>query len=505
MFQHGIRVRGCATSGAYLACLVLLSMTWMTPTATAQRSRVDRTGGNEARPAQAIRRGGNPRVSYGRPENERSGRGGLVAAHQPQVFLTSFKLEVRRVQGQVIGDIAVNEDWVSAMKTASRSILWFRYQTLHPGATTVEWQVSKTPFSKFDPAGNKSKLVGKGLVGAVPAKGETALFAINFQHLLPAKPDKSTYYVRLVGRNGQGKYLGASSTSVAITYEPIAITHFTSEGLGLTTKQKHAHMYNNSPMPIQIDLEELYIGNENEGGDEPYLFVLVCYVDGTTINPLSLPSSTIRIDCPSKTHGNVPDHDVYGNDVDTARTVRIPAKTGHFESTIEPIGLDFAADLEDCDGSLGDAMQDGTAVYILVVAMEEDGTSTSAVDAARSAVLTAIQDKANKIVQQLTLKDLRAGKIPGFDPQEIQKQLQSKAFDAAKSETLSGPWFLPQIFPVVLAQILDPDDYIGWSLKQFTFRDVLEAGPHGIYFQMSLANPSDFEGAYTVRGRIRRK
>ena len=44
-------------------------------------------------------------------------------------------------------------------------------------------------------------------------------------------------------------------------------------------------------MPIEIDLQDLYIGNDNEDDDEPYLFAVVMLADGTTINPLAMSTS----------------------------------------------------------------------------------------------------------------------------------------------------------------------------------------------------------------------
>ena len=67
----------------------------------------------------------------------------------------------------------------------------------------------------------------------------------------------------------------------------------------------------------------------------------------------ALSSSTVRVDSPTKTHGNVPDHDKDGDDLEDTSVASIPSGTGHFEGTIKPIGLDLVANMEDADGHVG--------------------------------------------------------------------------------------------------------------------------------------------------------
>jgi len=303
-----------------------------------------------------------------------------------------------------------------------------------------------------------------------------------------------------------------SAKPVTLTYRSPGnyVTEFTPEGLEQTVKQKHAWMYHKSPMPIEIDLEELYIGNDNEDDDDPYLFVFVVYVDGTTVKvdlaTMSFATSTVRIDSPSKTHKNVSQVDKYsGEDLEEADTANIPGSTGHFEKTIVPIGYGLADDVEDADGSIGQAMKDYTSVYIVVVAMEQDNTSTGAANAARAAMLSRLQNSVNATVRKLTLDGLLKGQSPDFDLEDLQSEMKQKAFDAAEDSTLFTGWWTPLFAPVVLAQIADPDDCVGYAYKEITLGQLLDSGPGGIPLNFNMANSSDWEGSYTVRGRIRRK
>ncbi len=118
-----------------------------------------------------------------------------------------------------------------------------------------------------------------------------------------------------------------------------------------------------SPMPIVADRKQLYIGNDNEGsGDEPvsHRRAGLCgrHHHQSAGSCRRRQFASIRR---TKTHGNVPDHDKDGDDLEDTSVASIPSGTGHFEGTIGPIGLDLVANMEDADGHIGQAMMDGTA------------------------------------------------------------------------------------------------------------------------------------------------
>jgi hypothetical protein len=340
-----------------------------------------------------------------------------------------------------------------------------------------------------------------------PAQGKGKVIGVKWKTLVPAEPKAGAkFYFRVIAQQGAGrKPVLASNTVVITTKKATSSVHFTAEGLGLTVRKKHPAMFAASPMPVEVDLQALYVGNDNESADEPYLLVAVVYADGTTINPLAMSTSTVRIDSHTKTHGNVPDEDPSGEDLEQASTAKIPAATGHYEKTIQPIGLDFAADLEDPDGTIGDAIASGTAVYVVVVALEEDDTTTEAMNAARATMITELQKKADSIIRGTTLQDLMSGNPPRFDPQQIQEELKGKVVDAAENKTLTPGWWTPVIFQTMIGQIGDPDDLVGVANRKFTFAELLSAGTGGIPFELQCSDAEDWEGSYTVKGRIRRK
>ena len=449
---------------------------------------------------------GGPQERGNRPSGEtQADPGGGISQKGPGPFppMWTFNLEVQQLGGGF-------EKWGNTMTVNSPENLRFRMRTLLPGTVSAQWQLADKLFQWSDPSGQSTGLIASGPAGPAPAKGKIGVFHIDLADYLPSSPPNSpaTYYVRVVGQDANNQYAAKPSAWVTITYQKSGNwgQKFTVKGLGQTVKQKQPWMYLKSPMPIEIDLEELYVGNSNESADEPYLFVFVVYVDGTAIDLLYSASSHIRIDCPPKTHGNVPDTDKHGNDMETGKTANIPASTGHFEKTIVPIGYGLADDFEDADGSIGQGMKDYTSIYIVVVAMEEDNTSTSAADAARAAMLSKLQNAADATVKKLTLASLLHGEEPpDFDLAKLQSEMKEEAFDAAKDATLTSGWWTPLFAPVVLAEIVGPDDCVGYAYKEITLGQLLASGPGGISLNFNLANSSDWEGAYTVKGRIRRK
>ena len=510
MFQFHDKTKLQRAVGMLMACAGLMALMAGPAVAGPPTIRLRRPGQPIARPVpvSADRQlspgvpAKGPQPERGQPDRSRdSGRGDDIGPGTPGPMLSAnLKIE----QGS--GDFS---QWVTSTTVNETGRKLMRWTNTRPNVNVVQWQVSDAPLPWNNPDMNQPGIIKTGYIAPI-AQGKSVIFPIEFDKILPQSPPSKPkdYYIRIVTLNTPQNKLMVSTKPVTITYQKSGNwgQKFTAEGLGQTVKQKQAWMYLKSPMPIEIDLKELYIGNDNEDDDDPYLFVFVMYVDGTTINPLNFASSTVRIDSPSKTHENVSQVDKYsGEDLEEGDTANIPGSTGHFEKTIVPIGYGLADDLEDADGSIGQAMRDYTSVYIVVVAMEEDNTSTSAANAARAAMLSKLQSGANGIVQQLTLPGLLNGGSTDFDLATLQREMKEKAFDAAKDATLTSGWWTPLFAPVVLAQISDPDDCVGYAYKEITLGQLLDSGPGGISLDFNLANSSDWEGAYTVRGSIRRK
>jgi hypothetical protein len=386
---------------------------------------------------------------------------------------------------------------------------FFAFQNKLSNVTGAKWQLSSN--SSFLP------LLGSGTFEP-PAQGQGKIITVNWKNLVPTKPGAGTkYYFRVVSY--QGRTVLLSNTVVITIKKSDSMTKF-KPGMGVTVRVKNPELFAASPMPIEINLQKLRIDKSNEVHDEPYLLVAVVYLDGTTINPLAPQTSTVRIDPPRKvikglpdpfvsgpprkTHGNVAHKDLNGDDLGLNKVAQISAAIGHFEASIKPIGLDLAADMEDPVGAIGDGISEGTAVFVVVVAMEQDNTSTETMDKAYDTMILELGNKVNGIVHGMTTQDFMKGTPPKFDPQKIAADLSGKLKAIVKDPTLTTAWFLP---PIVFGKFpeLDFDDYIGFAFERFSFGRILRAGKDGIDFAMTCENPHDYSGTYTVFGNIRRK
>ena len=404
------------------------------------------------------------------------------------------------------GDFA---QWVKAKTIDQPEESMFSFRNDYADVSEASWQLSAAPMPPKDPSANFPGFLGSGPLQP-PAQDQAKTFSVNWKALVPAQPPKgTTYYLRVVVKRGPAKSALVASNTVGLTVKKSTFQlKFTPSGLGQTVKQQHPDLYATPSMTVRIDLKELRIGNDNEGADEPYLFVAVVYVDGTTIDPFHMDTSTVRIDSPTKTHGNIHDEDASGEDLEENSIALIPAPTGHFERTITPIGLDLATDLEDPDGALGDAIRTTTAVYLVLVALEEDDTSTEAIDAARAAFLKALRSQIEAVIQTTTFAEIVAGDLPTFDADKMkamETELRKKALGAAEDETFSPGWWTPALFPFLLDEA-DKDDVVGFAFRKFSYSDLLAAGPAGITFEATASAPDieDWEGSYTIRGKIRR-
>ncbi len=404
------------------------------------------------------------------------------------------------------GDFA---QWVKTKTVDEPEESLFSFRNDNADVTEATWQLSTVPMSPKNPSTNFRGFLGSGSLQP-PPQGQARTFTANWKAFAPAKPANGTsYYLRVVVEQGPRKSRVVASNMVEMIVNKSASpgVKFTSEGLGQTVQQQHPDLYATPSITVQLDLNELYIGNDNEAEDEPYLFVAVVYVDGTTIDPLQLQTSTARIDSAKKTHGNVPDEDADGEDLEEGSTAQIPSSTGHFEKTITPIGLQLAAALDDPDGSLGDAIRETTAVYLVIGALEEDDTATEGMDAARTAFVKALQSEVDAVIQSSTLGD--DGNLPKFGAEKLKEmndKIREKALGAADDEAKDPLWWTPTLFPFLLDEV-ETDDVVGFAVRKFSYGDLLAAGPAGIHFEATASADKleDWEGSYTIRGKIRRK
>jgi len=272
-------------------------------------------------------------------------------------------------------------------------------------------------------------------------------------------------------------------------------------------------------MQIQIDLESYK--TLGVGGDEdPFFFIAVVYADGTTIIPYydwitrdSLyfsPKATMRIDSPSKTHGNVPCGAM-------GESLSIPASTGHFEKIIKPIGLRLADQFQ-LSSHQRKGLRDVTQVGIIVVGFEEDAIpSTEVVNSCRELFIQRLNEELNGLIpEKIPVGNLQ---IPDIHTalSDIKAALKQELIDFAESEGMDEAWIKIGLMPgwFLFPGVLNQDDYIGQDLALFTYQQILYAGTEGIPFKMLLdqnckcdkpwyiQNDMTETIYYRIKGRIR--
>jgi len=365
--------------------------------------------------------------------------------------------------------------WGTTKKINQAGTVTFKCRTNVLTAKRAIWQVAQQPFT------NNPVVVASGQAGiVVPGPGYTK-FSINVANFAPPLPPPgvTTYYVRVLLLDASSKVVGPASAPASLAYQagdkPVSLDFNSMSWL--------VHPELNVPLPISIELLKLKCIHADEGGgDEPYLIPVAVYLDGTTIKVFPTSSRHARIQSPAKTQGNLI-RDPGSDALHDNQTIGIPVPTGQFATSILPIGLEYKDKID------ADTAQSITKVAILVVAMEEDSSPQSSIDAARDALVANLQSQLDAILQN--------GVFPAFDASSATSMagaLQSAVEAAAKADTLSDWWK-----PWVLLEIGNPDDIVGVGYKLVSYADIKKAGYAGIPFSL------DFNGSgshYTVEGNI---
>jgi len=225
-------------------------------------------------------------------------------------------------------------------------------------------------------------------------------------------------------------------------------------------------------MPILIRLNTFSCQNADEdsfysNGDEPYLFVAAIYADGTTIQLANLATAQVRIQSPSKTHGNLGRARVKAGD-----TFAVPTSTGEFRTSILPIG------------GLPDSLaKQKSMVGLIVIAMEEDATPTDAANAGQKALVRVLQTELNKAVQTVSAPDVNT----------LQKKIADAMKQAIKKESLSS---ISGIFSVV-----DPDDYIDAGFAMWSYQQIESAGSAGLPINLTFQKSGV---RYSIAGLVKK-
>jgi hypothetical protein len=230
--------------------------------------------------------------------------------------------------------------------------------------------------------------------------------------------------------------------------------------------------YSDTPMPVNINLWNFYLADADEDGtfsdgDEPYLFVVAIYADGTSIKLDDFGNAHVRLQSPTRTHGNI-----IGGHVTAGTSVAIPADVGQFHNTILPITLP--------SGNLADAKKTAR-VGLLVIAMEEDLTPADVVAAGRQALLDNLQTELDHAVRTLSTPDI----------DQLSKTISDKVRSAMEAQSLNS-------LTGILAGV-DPDDYIGAQFALWSYADIENAGSNGIPVDMRFEKPGV---SYEVSGKV---
>lgn len=225
------------------------------------------------------------------------------------------------------------------------------------------------------------------------------------------------------------------------------------------------------PMPVQLDLGRFEVRNADEDGafsdgDEPYLFVVAILADGTTIDLRDLRSSRVRLLSPTRTHGNLTSRHLDRGDV-----VEVPPAIGTFDATVLPIrGLPV------------ESGRDNASVGLLVVALDEDGTPTTAANAGRAALVSGLQEELDRSVRTLARPNR----------ERLERVLEDRVKSAISDGTMRSWWNGGAI-----TGVLDPDDFIAAQFVQFSMTE-LAAGPRPFTMNFVADGVS-----YRVGGTIR--
>jgi len=435
-------------------------------------------------------------------------------------LVSKTKLEVKEFSGEF-------ERWVKSRVLESAGTVAFRWSTNEPGVASATYEVTDTPGGfGVALASQTPNIVATGTAGPVPAKGLFTRFAINFATFVSKTPPASPkrYYVRVATRNALNQAVGKPSSQVTIPYQDTTkqpITDFS----GIPDQYKPP-----KPMRIEAKLEDFIVKSPNEGerSDEPYLFVAVVYFDGSTIKPWDLARSSVRIDSPYKTHGNImgayaeADGDIPSPA--TGVSYQVPKSTGDFVKDILPIdGLDRHPKIQAEILAIPDAKQraqaqikaraalnglskDLSMVAVIVAALEEDNTPTNAIQAGRRAFEEGLRDELNAFVRSLNNLPLSELQKFATDPKAFGQTIVDQIKDRIKDKAIAAAekW-VKQNTPLEFTGILavnakaGKDDFIGVEAQFFSFREIEKASQKGIPFTLNFND----DGSYTIKGKIR--
>ncbi len=228
-----------------------------------------------------------------------------------------------------------------------------------------------------------------------------------------------------------------------------------------------------SSATVRIEMTSFTCHNAGEAkfysdGDEPYLMPLAVYVDGTTVNLQQLSTAACRTQRVPRLHGNLNRKNVKAGD-----QFAIPADTGVFEATLQPIGTGGTPHPDSV-----------TLAGILVIAAEEDSTSDALTKGAYASIVTKLEEAINAELRKMGSANIAA----------IQETLRS---------FINGRVNFRTIVNFNFPGLADPDDFIGVGYAQTALSNLRRSDGTLTPQAFNLRFESDDKRTiYSVRGQF---
>lgn len=224
---------------------------------------------------------------------------------------------------------------------------------------------------------------------------------------------------------------------------------------------------------LKLDRIKCYDEGDGPGNAEPYLWAVYFKIDGETVVVNSDGPAAPFLQGPPVVVGTPGNHANLGNtNVDEGDTVVIPAIIGEFHTEMRRIPLTTPiAGVESVGGMLG----------CVVILMEEDNTSSSAIAQGHDALNSSVRDRIAAVMATLSISH------PEPTEEEIQA-LSDRVADAVKDAIGEGVSVLSW-----LAGFGNMDDEIGSAVFRFSHSQL--EGMHGapLPFSRRWRNEGDWE------------
>ena len=189
---------------------------------------------------------------------------------------------------------------------------------------------------------------------------------------------------------------------------------------------------------VDVKLDHIFCHDEGDGpgSAEPYLWAVYFKVDGETVVVNTDGPAPPFLQGPPVVVGTPGDHANLGNtDVDEGDTVAIPAIIGEFHTTMTPIPLTTPLlGVESVGGLLG----------AIVVLMEEDNTSASAIAQGHAALDSSVRDRIAEVMgtsasptRSRPRRRFRASRTRSRTPSRAQS---ARASVCSRGSAASGTW-----------------------------------------------------------------